>query len=441
MQTQPRPATSVRSAYRFFVPLMLMTELMMISHAVITAFLARMPNAEATLAAYSVSFYFYATLGSPVWAMQFVALSYAKDRASVKRLGAFSILVAASIVWIWAIVALTPVGNWFFEDLYGASAAVAAAAKLCTLVAFLMIPLGIARSIAYALIMLARRTLLITFGSVLRLVALVGILWALSARIEGAVVGALGLVGCIAVETVYAVFVARRFYGELPARLEAVPSYLKLWRFSLPIMLMHGMEHGVAFALNFFLGRLPRPELALAAFGVMDGLVRVVLGPIRNLVHTTQAMVRSRADMRVLVAFSGQLGLMFAGIMLLFNVDLLRRAVLEDVMGLPETMIAYVTPALAVSSLLAIAMAAASITRGLLIGSRNTGAIAAASVLRLMAVVIVAGLALSFGMENGATIGMAALVAAFGSEAVLLGARLARLDRLTPRLFEPESGA
>jgi len=218
-----------------------------------------------------------------------------------------------------------------------------------------------------------------------------------------------------------------------------VPSYLKLWRFSLPIMLMHGMEHGVGFALNFFLGRLPRPELALAAFGVMDGLVRVVLGPIRNLVHTTQAMVRSRADMRVLVAFSGQLGLLFAGVMLLFNVELVRRALLEDVMGLPETMIAYVTPALAVSSLLAIAMVAASITRGLLIGSRNTGVIAAASVVRLLAVVIAAGLALSFGIENGATIGMAALVAAFGSEATLLGVRLARLDRLTPRLFEPES--
>jgi len=47
-----------------------------------------------------------------------------------------------------------------------------------------------------------------------------------------------------------------------------------------------------------------------------------------------------------------------------------------------------------------------------------------------------AGLA---GAESYALLGMAALVAAFGSEAALLGIRLARLDRLTPRLFEPGS--
>ena len=65
---------------------MLMAELMMISHAVISAFLARMSDPEPILAAYSISFYLHATLGSPIWACQFVAVSFIKDRASMKRL-------------------------------------------------------------------------------------------------------------------------------------------------------------------------------------------------------------------------------------------------------------------------------------------------------------------------------------------------------------------
>ena len=61
---------------------------------------------------------------------------------------------------------------------------------------------------------------------------------------------------------------------------------------------MQTAESGIAFIMNFFLGRLPRPELAIAAFGVLDGLIRVLLSPLRNLIHTTQALVKNRADAR-----------------------------------------------------------------------------------------------------------------------------------------------
>jgi len=77
---------SISDAYRFFLPLMLMAELMMFSHAVVTAFLARMPDPAAVLAAYSVAFSTHAVLGSPLWAMQIIVLSFIRDRASVHRL-------------------------------------------------------------------------------------------------------------------------------------------------------------------------------------------------------------------------------------------------------------------------------------------------------------------------------------------------------------------
>ena len=51
------PPVTLRDAYRFFLPLMFMAELMFISHAAISAFLARMADPEPILAAYSMSFY------------------------------------------------------------------------------------------------------------------------------------------------------------------------------------------------------------------------------------------------------------------------------------------------------------------------------------------------------------------------------------------------
>lgn len=47
----------LRDAYRFFTPLLLMAELTMFSHAIVAAFLARMPNPTENLAAYSIAFF------------------------------------------------------------------------------------------------------------------------------------------------------------------------------------------------------------------------------------------------------------------------------------------------------------------------------------------------------------------------------------------------
>ena len=91
----------------------------MLSHAIISAFLARMPDPEPILAAYSIAFYLHATLGSPVWACQFVAISFIKDRASTLRLFIFSTQTFLLVAWFWALIGLTPVGITFFVKVFG----------------------------------------------------------------------------------------------------------------------------------------------------------------------------------------------------------------------------------------------------------------------------------------------------------------------------------
>jgi hypothetical protein len=74
--------------------------------------------------------------------------------------------------------------------------------------------------------------------------------------------------------------------------------------------------------------------------------------------------------------------------------------------------------------------------RGLLIASKHTGFIAISSGLRIGAVAVVGLAGLLLGVENGANLGMLALIAAFATEAALLAGRLRRLDRRNARLFE-----
>ena len=412
---------------------MLMAELMMISHAVISAFLARMTDPEPVLAAYSIAFYFHATIGSPIWACQFVAVSFIRDRASMYRLLLFSLHVAAIVSLVLFTMGLTPAGHWLFRTLFGAGPEVADAAQRCTLIFSFVMLFAVVRSLVYGLFMVERKTIYVTLGTVVRLAGLAVVLAGLTLFIEGAEVGAIALVACIAIETVFGVVVARPFFRRLPAGRHP-PSYRELWKFAWPIMIMQTAESGVIFTVNLFLGRLVRPELALAAFGLLDSLMRLLLSPLRNVIQTVQALVRFRSDVRVIVTFATIVGAGFAGMTLLFHFEGVRTFALERVMGLPPHMAEYVAPALAFGFVLALAMAAASLARGLLIAAKRTGAIAIASGVRLLMVGVVGGAAILLGMTNGALIGMYALIGAFLAESAVLLARLLWIDRtLGPR--------
>ena len=429
------PTVTIRGSYRFFTPLIFMAELHMLSHAVISAFLARMPDPEPILAAYSIAFYLHATLGSPVWACQFVAISYIRDRASVMRLFIFSAQTFVLVGWFWAFIALTPAGIAFFCTVFGVSEVVAKEAQICMIISTIIVPCVFFRSLAYALLMLNRRTTLVTLGTLVRLIGLFGILALLQGRMSGALVGMVALAACIAIESFYAVIVAQKYYFNLPANSEPLPTYKELWRFGWPVMLMQTAESGVAFTASFFLGRLLRPELALAAFGVLDAMMRVLLGPLRNLTQAVQTLTRNRADTIVIGKFALHLAVIFTLIMCTFQSDFVRRYALENVMGLPSSMVDYIAPALLLTPLLALCMTAAAYARGQLLASRKTTAIAVASAARILAVGVLGVAALSLSDVNGAVVGVLALIAAFTTEALILGSRVLYAEQCEGGLF------
>lgn len=407
---------------------MLTAELLMISHAIITAFLARMEDPESALAAYSIAFYLHATLGSPLWACQTIAVTYVRDRASFHRMLWFSTWMGLAMLALWLAIGFTSLGDWAYGTLFGAGEDVVRAAKNCTLVFSAMILFVIPRSVVYGLFMVKRKTMLVTYGSIIRLAFLGVLLVFLSEDAQGAAVGAVAMVACVVIETSVVMFLATPYYRQL-ARGSRPPGYRDMWRVSWPIMVMHTAEFGMVFALNIFLGRLLRPEIALAAFGLLDALLRVILSPTRNLIPISQTLITSRRDVPVITLFATIVGAFFAALMLLFFFDPVKDLILGGVMGLPRELADYIAPSLVLGALLALVMTTSAYFRGLLINAKRTGVIALSSAVRMFAVVVVGGVALVFDVQNGALIGMFAFIAAFALESLLLGARLLRFGR------------
>jgi hypothetical protein len=417
----------LKDAYLFFAPLVLMVELNMISKSAIHAFLARTATPNITLAAFNAAFTFYFVVTSATELITVLCLSYLKSRTDLLRLLLFITAVLTLPVLLVIYVVITGAGDTIFGSWFGLGAEARVEANMATGILILSMPILLLRGSAFALLMLNRQTIIITWSTLIRLLSL-GISLAFLPRwLDGAAIGAGALVFCMFAETVFAWCIAWRYFLQLPAMRRATGSFFGYWRFAWPLMINQSAEMGVVFTINLFLGRLQEAELAIAAFGVAHGLVSLLMGPMRNLLQTTQTLVSMRQDVRVMLIFTGHLiGLFMLLSLVLFETPL-RDAVLLNIMGLTPELAAYCEPAVRICFLMAAFWALTSLFRGLLAKARTTTSLAVSGVLRITSAVIASSLSLIYPEQNGALLGVAAWIFSYMVESAFSGWRLVKL--------------
>ncbi len=419
-------------AYRFFVPLILMTELNMISKSVINAALARSPDQNVTLAAFHLAFTLYFAFSSSTEVCSLITLAYLKTKRALGPLLRFMAVIVA-VPWALAqVIAFTALGDWVFGGIFGASDMVVAQAKTATFLLSLSAPVLVTRSICFGLILMHQRTIFITYATLVRLASLAGSLLLLPKFLDGAALGAAALVICMTLETAVALLFARGLYRALPSgdagEAAAAPGFRGQWRFSWPLMLNTSSEMGVVTAISIFLGLLANPDLALAAFNIVYGLVSLLMSPMRNLLQTAQTLVKTVSDRRPLFVFTLHLVVFFGLIgYVLFHTSL-EEFVLVDAMGLRQELRSYCLPALRLCFLMSAVWACSALFRGLLAGARNTTMLAVSGLSRIAVAVLVSSIGLAIMATNGTVVGIVGWMAGYGVEAVLLASQLKRLE-------------
>jgi O-antigen/teichoic acid export membrane protein len=289
------------------------------------------------------------------------------------------------------------------------------------------VPVLLLRGTAFALLMLNRRTLIITWSTLVRLGSLGLSLFVLPLWLEGAAIGAAALVFCMAAETVFAWFFAWKYLLAMPAVRQTDDTFGGYWRFSWPLIINASAEMGVIFTINLYLGRLNEAELAIAAFGVIHGLVSLLMAPMRNLAQTAQTLVVRREDVRTMLVFTGQLTGGFIVFALVLFQTPLRDVVLRGIMGLTPELAAYCEPAMGMAFAMAAFWACSALFRGLLSKARTTKTLALAGVLRIGTAVLAGTVSLFYPDLNGGVLGVGAWVLSYVVETALSGWRLRRL--------------
>ena len=427
VEERSRAALRLRDCYAFFVPLVLMVELNMISKSVIHAYLARTDTPSITLAAFSAAFILYFALTSATEVMTLLCLSYLKAKRDVARLLGFMMLVLLVPAGMALVIAFTVVGNIIFGDWFGLGPQAQDEARTSVGFLALSVPVLLLRGTAFALLMLERRTFIITCSTLVRLSSLGFSLVVLPYWLEGAAIGAAALTLCMASETVFAWFFAGRMFLRLPTGSNPRQSFWGYWRFAWPLIINSSAEMGVIFVINLFLGRLSQAELAIAAFGVVHGLVSLLLGPMRNLTQSAQTLVGRREDVRVIIWFTVQLVALFVLFALVLFHTHLKDHILRVIMGLPPDMAAYCEPAMNMSFVMAAFWSATALFRGLLAKAKTTTSLAASGILRIATAAGAGALSLVIPDINGAVLGIAAWMLSYVVETTISAWRLAKI--------------
>lgn len=419
----------------FFLPLIFMTEMHQVTHTLVHAFLARLSDPTITLAAFSVAFAFNTTISSVNQVGIQGGISFIKNRASFWQIVRFYGAVCIILFVCIESVALTTTGDILFGKWVGASAKVVKQARKASAIMALWVFPILIRNLCYALAMIYRRTTIISNATIIRLSSIVVFLFLYPLWIEGAAVGATAMASCMAVEAVYMVIVIRPFFARLDKENKEIPSYHEIWRFSWPLMINQSSERAVVLTINFFLGQLTNPDLALAGFGVINGLMRTFLSPLRNIVQTVQTLVRSREDMKLIFRFTLITTLFFVAIIFLIFYSPLHRVVLDDVVGLTSELSQYASPGVKLTFLVAIFWGYSALMRGLLSAMRRTGVIAITGVLRLLVVIAASSITFFLPHLNGTIVGVLAIGSAFAAESLFLGLYLRRYLKTSKQLF------
>lgn len=435
-----RDSLNMRMILAFFLPLIFMTQMHQISHSLVHAFLARLSDPTVALAAFSIAFAFNMTISAANQVSTQGGISFITDRAAFWQLFRFSAAVCICLFIIIESVALTPLGDFLFGQWMRASEEVVKQARITSAIMGLWLFPVMIRNLGYALSMVQRRTIMITKATAIRLVALVFFLSFYSIWLDGAPVGGAALVSCMTVEAIYIAFVSYPLLTELKRQRKPPPSYVEIWRFSWPLMITQGSESSVPLVINFFVGQLSNSDLALAGFGVVYGLVRTLLSPIRNLVQTTQTLVHSNKDLKLMFQFTLKVVLFSVTLVVLLFYSPLRGIILEKVMGLTPELSTYATPGVKLAFLTAISWGYSSVLRGTLSAMRRTGDIAVTVPIRLSVVAAVCSIAMLFPDPNGAMTGILALSSAFASESIFLAHRLRHHFQAATNMFPHPGG-
>lgn len=421
----------LRQLLGFYLPLVLTSQMMTLSVPLINLALTRSTQTQLHLAAYGVCFGIAVFLNAPMLVTRDVGAAMALDRVRWRRLTRLTLVSGVLVSGVDLLLAWTPLGDWVFGTVLGATPRVVAEARVAA-IALSPIPLLVGlRGLYSALALRAQKTRLLTQATFGRLLVMAAVLWWMVQNSDptAAKIGWSLSLG-IGVETWWIAWVTRPMRRELPESTDEGRGFdlRRMVRFSSPLIVSAYAWTALRPLINGILGRTADSEAAQASFSVLHPLILLTASALWALQATHQILATTDERARKTFEFGLTMTVVFTALVAVLGwVPALRDALLTRVFTLPAELLFFVEPAMRGLFVAPFMLGLRACFKGLILASGRTGVISASAVADLAIVAVCGVLALWLwpGL-NGAVLGVALVTVAEIVESTFLGVTAAR---------------
>lgn len=323
---------------RFFLPLAVTWMLMMFTHTIISAGLARTVDPTVSTAAYAVALSLGAIFEAPLVMLRQTGMALISSSQSfqvVRRVAAITLIIFMAIVI--AIGYVPALGRFVFQDILGVADELLAATMAAFKVTMLLPIVGGLRCLYQSLILINRRTTYISIGMFIRVGFMVVLMYCFSTFrwVVGPLVGAIAIVGGIFIEGINAYWFGRRLIPEGQTTITPRTA----WGFYLPLIASSlFVAMGKPF-INAGLARMPDAAVSLAAFSVASSFAWVLISPSQNVHQVTMVFGRDPADRPLVRKFAATVAILSTAALVAVSFSPLGRWLLNNLIQVPAELI------------------------------------------------------------------------------------------------------
>ena len=427
---------------RFLLPLVLTILIFEFGAQGINAGMARMPDAIRVLAAFGLAWGLVTSLSSPLAQLRYAGMVLVEDKRDFWRGLLYVSALALMMVAVQWLLSGTVISRLLLEELHAVDTETGERVRIMMLS---MLPMPLLRGITQlgvGVLTRGKQTGRISVATALSvaagLAAVVALLQVDGIRARPIWLPILVLYASTLTEFVTIIYYLWRFFGGgLPDRLDRPPiSYAALFHFTWPVALMNFMQESSRPLINLFVIRGAHGAEAMAALTVAYTLGQWTyrwLNELRALVPPFYAEVHSY---RPFLLYAYWCGLAASAICLLLFWTPLRTVLLEQVIGLTPALAELSRVPLQIYTFFPFVVVHRAHFHSIAFMERDTRPMAVGAPMRTGAI-LVALLALPLSGLQGASLGVAALLAGFTSETVtlwwlILGRKQLRVWRTRP---------
>lgn len=292
LTNEQRHRLTQRELSLFFLPLALTSFVVIITHSLFNAGLARLPSPEIMIAAFAVAKSMMHIFQSPTMMMRQTITSLVDHRRNFRRTVTFLISIVFGVVLILILIAYTGISRYLFEHVMGLRGqTLDEAVRMLRVLAFFP-ALVSSRDFFAAFSIKFRTTPLITLASVIRIIYVFIFINLIDkiTFIAPAYLAALMFLGAVATEAI-AMAIGTRVLNksitksldaldrEQPDRVPTKLTYLNIVMFFMPLIATTLIHTTLTPIVNAGLARTHEPDLALSVFSVAWNLGAIFHSP------------------------------------------------------------------------------------------------------------------------------------------------------------------